>query len=183
MASSLNKVMIAKSLIMYSRGFSIPQVSDANGISRTGLRYHLKKAGILRDRGSGLKIAAENGRLGGGFRGKRRKFTETHCKNISRGRQVWAKENAAGVSFKSNGYVEFTAGPNKGRSVHVVRMELRIGRCLSKDECVHHIDGNKHNNDDNNLALVTYSGHMRLHRYEDKLSGKERKRDKNGRFS
>lgn len=45
------------------------------------------------------------------------------------------------------------------------------------DENIHHIDGNKSNNLDNNLALVTVSGHMRLHRILDELSGKIRERN------
>lgn len=35
---------------------------------------------------------------------------------------------------------------------------------------------------DDNLALMTKSGHIRLHRREDALSGKHRERDGNGRF-
>lgn len=65
----------------------------------------------------------------------------------------------------------------------MVIIEKRIGRKLFKDECVHHIDGNKTNNLENNLCLMTISGHMRLHRILDKLSGNESERNKDGRFS
>jgi hypothetical protein len=169
MAGSVNKV-IESAMVSYSRGMSIPQTAETYEVSQSGLRYHLKKAGILRSRAEGVRKAAADGRLGSGFRGKKRKFTSTHCENIGKGRVVWAKENSAGVSFKSGGYVEYTMGPNKGRSVHVVKMEARLGRPLMEDECVHHIDGNKHNNEDNNLALLTRSGHMRLHQRERRIS-------------
>lgn len=169
MAGSVNKVIEA-AMVSYSRGMSIPQASEAFEVSKSGLRYHLKKAGILRTRTDGVRRAAADGRLGAGFRGKRRKFTSNHCENIAKGRAVWARDHAAGVSFKSGGYVEYTMGPNKGRSVHVVKMEKRLGRSLLEDECVHHIDGDKHNNKDNNLALLTRSGHMRLHQREKRVS-------------
>lgn len=40
----------------------------------------------------------------------------------------------------------------------------------------------KTNNDINNLALMTRSGHSRLHRFEDKLAGKQRRRTKDGKW-
>ena len=48
-------------------------------------------------------------------------------------------------------------------------MERRLGRRLRPDEHVYHIDGDRLNNDENNLALVTRSGHARLHRREERI--------------
>jgi hypothetical protein len=155
----------------YAAGESIPQIADDLGLGRGMLRYRLYKAGVLRSRSDGVRRAAEEGRLGSGLRGKTREFSKEHCANISRGRMRWADAgNAIGVSLKPNGYVEFTRGPHKGRSVHVVMMEERLGRALREDECVHHIDGDKTNNTDSNLALVTRSGHQRLHRREQRIA-------------
>ena len=42
-------------------------------------------------------------------------------------------------------------------------MELKIGRKLFINECVHHIDGDTLNNDINNLLLVTRSEHTIAH--------------------
>lgn len=50
-----------------------------------------------------------------------------------------------------------------GRHIHRVIAEQMIGRPLLKGEIVHHIDGNKHNNDPANLQVMTQSEHMRLH--------------------
>jgi len=166
--SSVNKV--DRIATLYASGLSIPQVSDAIGLSRSTVRYHLKKVGELRSRSEGVRLAADSGRLGSGFRGKTREFSKSHRKAISRHRQKWGEENAKGVSIKPNGYAEYTRGQNKGRAVHVVIMEERLGRSLRGDECVHHIDGNKTNNDHDNLALVTRSGHTRLHRREQRLA-------------
>lgn len=46
---------------------------------------------------------------------------------------------------RSNGYVY----------EHILVMERRIGRPLTKEEVVHHVDGNKQNNDPNNLELFS----------------------------
>jgi hypothetical protein len=159
----------------YIAGESIPQIADDLSMSRSTLRYHLHKRSVLRSRDEAVRMAAKEGRLGSGTRGKSRHFTQEHCNNISRGRIEWANAgNCAGVSLKPSGYIEYTRGPHKSRSVHVVAMEKRLGRRLLEDECVHHIDGNKTNNQDNNLALVTRSGHSRLHRREERLIKKSK---------
>lgn len=166
----------------YRSGMSLPVVAERYSVSRSTARYHVKKAGALRSRLDGVRLSAEQGRLGVGHRGKKRSFTAQHCAAISKSRLAWGERTATGVSIKPNGYVEFTRGPHKGRSVHDVTMEERIGRRLMRDEVVHHIDGNRSNNDLHNLALMTRSAHTRLHRFEDRLSGNIRERDENGRI-
>lgn len=168
MAGSVNKAdqIVAE----YKNGASIPQLAGLYGLSRSVIRYHVKKAGALRSRSDAVRLASKQGRLGSGLRGKTRDFTPSHCAAISESKKKWGDENAVGTSVKPSGYIEHTRGPNKGRSVHVTTMEARLGRRLLEDECVHHIDGDRANNDDNNLALVTRSGHMRLHRRERRLS-------------
>lgn len=168
---------------IYLDGKSLTQVSEITGIAISTLRFRFHRSGILRDRTQAVRMAGNEGRLGSGMRGKRREFTDEHKAAISEARKKWSEENSSGVSLKPNGYLEYTKGPFKGKSVHVVKMEKRIGRTLLPDECVHHIDEDKTNNDENNLALVTRSGHARLHRHQDYLLNKKRERDSNGRFS
>jgi hypothetical protein len=50
-----------------------------------------------------------------------------------------------------------------GRHMHRVVMEQKIGRKLKRGEIVHHIDGNKRNNDPDNLMITTQSEHLKLH--------------------
>lgn len=57
--------------------------------------------------------------------------------------------------------------------VHRLVVEESIGRKLSSDEHVHHIDGDKSNNDISNLQLMSRSEHLRMHALENGL-GKDR---------
>ena len=55
------------------------------------------------------------------------------------------------------------AGKRRSVYEHILVVEDYIGRYLNDDECVHHIDGNKHNNAIENLLLMSSSDHMRIH--------------------
>jgi hypothetical protein len=50
-----------------------------------------------------------------------------------------------------------------GKHTHRIVAEQMLGRSLKKDEIVHHIDGNKRNNNPSNLMVMTQSEHCRLH--------------------
>lgn len=68
-----------------------------------------------------------------------------------------------GGTYIESGYVFETIAPNKQVRQHVIIMESMLGRPLVKGEIVHHIDGNKQNNDPENLLLLTQSEHMKIH--------------------
>lgn len=50
-----------------------------------------------------------------------------------------------------------------GRHTHRTVAEQKLGRPLQKGEIVHHIDGDKRNNDPSNLMVMTQSDHAKLH--------------------
>lgn len=158
---------------------SIPEISLESGFSLSTIRLRLKKLGVLRTRVEGIRVAAQKGKLGTGLKGKKRKFSDEWKKNISKAKLAHAEKFAVGVSLKPSGYLEHTRGKNKYRSVHVVIMEEIIGRKLNSDECVHHIDGNKTNNDPSNLQLMTFKQHS-AHHAKENLS--KLKRKQNGQF-
>jgi len=62
--------------------------------------------------------------------------------------------------------IKLPDGTHKKLSYHRYLMEMHIGRFLSKDEQIHHIDGNPMNNKISNLMIVTSGEHGRLHRLE-----------------
>lgn len=71
----------------------------------------------------------------------------------------------------SNGYVLIRVGTdhpladNRGYAYeHRLVAQEKMGRALAEGEVIHHIDGNKQNNDPSNLIIVsTHSEHMHLH--------------------
>jgi hypothetical protein len=60
-------------------------------------------------------------------------------------------------------YVMMKVAEGQWRKQHVVFMERKIGRRLEKNEVVHHINGNKHDNRIENLQLMTNREHGLLH--------------------
>jgi len=68
--------------------------------------------------------------------------------------------------FAVNGYVK----------EHRLVMERHLGRYIFPDEHVHHIDGNKTNNDIKNLQLLSINEHMKLHGAEKSIKYKGQKK-------
>src|SRR3990167_9891706 len=68
-----------------------------------------------------------------------------------------------GVKITTNGYTLVHDG-KQYRFLHVAKMEKKLGRLLTKEEKVHHIDGDKTNNDLSNLHLCDSSSkHSKIH--------------------
>lgn len=77
-------------------------------------------------------------------------------------------------TYYEKGYeVKHIKGYNKrgNAKVHRLVVEEHIGRRLSSDEIVHHIDGNKLNNDISNLQVMTRGEHSSLHRRQQLQQG------------
>lgn len=169
----INKVILVGE---YAAGKSIPELSREFDMSRSTVRQRLLEAGVLRTRKDALRIAGENGKLGGGLRGKKRVFTDAHKNNIAIARTGTGR----GFSIKPNGYVELTTGADKGRLEHVVVMEKSIGRRIAVNECVHHLNHIKSDNRLENLQLMTKADHSSLHASENHIN---RKRTAEGAFA
>jgi hypothetical protein len=66
----------------------------------------------------------------------------------------------------TQGYLVKMVGPTNDRRerlVHRIVMEEHLGRKLERSEVVHHKDGNRLNNDIENLELTTQRKHLREH--------------------
>ena len=85
-----------------------------------------------------------------------------------------------GTYKDDRGYLRISAGPLRGKRVHVIVAEAKLGRKLKKDEIVHHIDGDKSNPSPENLQVLTENDHnavsskqywflKKLNRMEEKL--------------
>ena len=97
---------------------------------------------------------------------KNRKFCSKECwDEYRRNRQRVATTGHDGYR-----YVWFTDGT--GEQEHRYIMENLLGRKLTTNEVVHHIDGNRANNDIKNLQLMTRGEHSKLHRELELKQGK-----------
>lgn len=186
MSRDLNLCQVEKALSHYRSGGTAAEFSEMAGISKSsGLKWlsdnghkrpsrgrHAKTIRLLWEEGMTVSEIAEKVPLTA-FQVRR---------TLIRQGIFEPHRHAKGVRINTNGYVEYTVGPHKGRCVHVVEMEKFIGRRIKEGETVHHIDGDKTNNTLENLAFCTNRAHARIHRLQEIMSGHERRRDGSGRF-
>jgi len=171
----LNKVMLNDLYI--DQRLSTTDISKKLNIPLSRVRKLLIDSGIeLRSRADGIRLAAP--KLGLHCKGKTRLFSEETREKLSIAKLNNPKTK--GTRITSQGYVEFTIGENKGRREHVVIMERNLGRRLTDNECVHHLNHVKDDNRIKNLMLMTISDHAALHAKENIGN---RNRDNLGRLS
>jgi len=140
----------------YSNGASMGEIGLKLGITPSGVRKYFVKYNI-------------------GRRGNTEFLESSPNKNPN-----WR----GGRRMTSEGYIEVYCPdhPNANRRKcvyeHQLVVEQYIGRYIKPGEVVHHLDGNKSNNDISNLLLLTNSDHIKLHailKRSDKLMGRNRK--------
>jgi hypothetical protein len=157
---------------------TVSEVSKVLGMSISTTRRRLLSEGGMRSRKEAIRLAANKGRMR--RYGERKPISEQGRINMRLGKAAYFKKHKpVGKSLKPSGYVEMTTGEHKFRPEHVVIIEQRLGRKLTSDECVHHIDHCKSNNTPDNLEIMTRSAHSRLHALEN-IS--RRKRNLKGQF-
>ena len=64
-----------------------------------------------------------------------------------------------GVGVNVDGYIRITCGPLKGKYLHRLLMEAKLGRPLEADEEVHHLNGDKLDCRLENLEVVKVEEH------------------------
>ena len=79
------------------------------------------------------------------------------------------RERQRNALMKNNPAKRSTYLKHYGKHVHRLIVEKMLGRKLTSNEIVHHIDGNKHNNEPSNLKVMTRSEHIRTHFINGKL--------------
>ena len=107
---------------------------------------------------------------------REQKFCSHKCKHASLNKTAVDRFNRGeyGRHIKRHGYVWISVPAMNGQKKremleHRFIMERKIGRKLRKEETVHHIDGNRQNNDPSNLELFS-SRHGPGQRVRDKIA-------------
>lgn len=105
----------------------------------------------------------------GYYAGKWKRFVTHHNVKCGAGSPAWK----GGEYVTVQGYVlVYHPGHHRGYRNYVKRCvvsaETKIGRPLLKGEDVHHLDRDRRNDSPDNLAVLSHSEHMKLHRSEDK---------------
>lgn len=77
--------------------------------------------------------------------------------------QRFCSRRCAGRSLPTKAEYKRTSWGDLKRPLHRVLMEGFLGRKLTKDELVHHKNGDKHDNRIENLEVMTAPDHGRLH--------------------
>lgn len=82
-----------------------------------------------------------------------------------RGRGEFCRIRAMGRIVRREEYLAIKTGENRhGVMLHRHLMEQHLGRKLKRDDVVHHVNGNKHDNRLENLQVMTRSAHTKFHR-------------------
>lgn len=100
-----------------------------------------------------------------------KKLSDEHKNSIRKGMiKYWDKHRKGWIT--KSGYAVISIG-NKKEYVHRLVMEQYLGRKLTKNEHIHHINGIKTDNRLENLELITPSEHSKKHSIKRGL-GKDR---------
>ena len=148
------------------------EIGFENGVDAAAVCYWIKKYNIpSRQKNKVIHphiyTEAERAAISKRFRG--RKASAETCKKISEARKI----NGIGAKKKrADGYIAiyYPSYPNCTKDGFVMEhrlvIEKSIGRLLTKNEVVHHINHNRADNRLENLLLMTVSEHCKLHMKE-----------------
>lgn len=154
----------------YRLGKSSSEIGSCYGISSAHVLRIIRANGVkTRDHSENKKISHSRpetkARLSLAASGRR--LTEAAKEKL---RLLSGPKNArwrGGISLTVGGYLQFTESPangvHAGRLIHRIIAEYKTGAKIQDGHHVHHIDGNKLNNDPGNLAIISASEHAKLH--------------------
>ncbi len=145
------------------------QMADELGVSFNKIEWELKKLGLRKFKNKKysdeeVQFLIENYPVYGATycADKLNRSFSAVCKKAE---SLGLSINRAYQYISSQGYIVLCKNRSNKKLLHRKIMEEHLGRKLSSNEIVHHIDGNKLNNDISNLKIVSRSEHMKIHFY------------------
>lgn len=147
-------------------------IGSENGVDAVAVHYWIKKYNIPSRNKNRIKhphIYTEAERIKISERFKGRSFSDEHRKRISDSRKL---KGIGQKKKRKDGYIAiyFPSYPSANSEGYIMEhrylMEQFLGRNLTKDEVVHHINHNRADNRLENLLLMTISEHCKLHMKE-----------------
>lgn len=170
----MNQEEMLKCLEEYNSGqFRISEIATAHGVSTGKMYYALRDAGCSFSRKRRTQVTAEE-RQRRSLAQKGKIITEEQRRLISeRNACHFNGLNGYGHTKKHcKGYV-LAYAPDHPHAhsdgyvmLHTIIVEQAIGRYLSNDEVVHHINHNREDNRIENLMLMTKREHISMHMKE-----------------
>lgn len=158
-------------ITLYEGGLSSVEVGELAGLSSTHIVRVIKGAGMqVRSQSEALTISHARPWVREKMSNNRagipcpESVKETLRQRIGPKNHNWR----AGLTMQQDGYLIFSTSPangeHAGRLLHRIIAEWKIDRPLREGEVVHHIDGDRLNNDPGNLqVLPSQSEHSKLH--------------------
>lgn len=154
-----------------AQGMPMWKVAEALGVSVGTVFNYSKKFGIKAKKQSDYETSEKVRKAWKeiGKKSKGRKHSDKSKKKMSEAKK---RGGIGHKKHRDDGYIAiyFPDHPkcnSEGYILeHILVMEALVGRHLSKDECVHHINGKRDDNRAENLKLMTKSEHMSHHMKE-----------------
>lgn len=172
----MNKAIPEKNVMeaLYKKEYSIQDISKILNMSVGKIYKYMKIYNITtrKELSNKAKIQISKANTGRPSGNKGKKMSEETKNKISRIRK---EKYGVGIGHKKkrkDGYISvyFPSHPKSNKEGYIMEhdliMECYIGRWLKDDEIVHHINHNRSDNRIENLKLMTFKEHARMHLLE-----------------
>ena len=156
---------------LFNSGMLLSEIVASLSVTLRVVQTRLNHLGLARSASETLKISHNRSwvREKLSIAGKGRKCPD-HVKEILRGLSGPKSRLWKGGITSEGPYATYTSSPHNGgnakKTVHTVLAEKYLGYVRGKGLHVHHIDGDKKNNNLANLKVMTASDHARHHALE-----------------
>lgn len=147
-----------------TEGYTMDRIAEMYGVSCGAVIKWMRKYGIqARNPRESARLSESYGRIDPLKGRKLPEDVAEKCRERLKKATAARWANGRKKIKDRYGYIYAPVDNGKRRPEHDLIVEEILGRPLLPDECVHHINGIKDDNRPENLAVMTYSEHGKLH--------------------